>query len=174
MLEEYRALVRATSMRDSPPALEFYDDLHGVGGMFVVDDWMIMIGVRDMQNVAADLLQRWRKQLTDLYMVGHGGQWPTPAELHAFAVEVATRRCMAHEIGHALISSGAPNPYKPDEEAGADYYAGRLDAIRGNDKSLGMMFFFSIGCVGVSCAHPTPNDRAAAYTAGYDEQKRAA
>ena len=45
-------------------------------------------------------------------------------ELVAYAVEAATRRYLAHEVGHALISMGNPNPYDPDEEAGADYSRG--------------------------------------------------
>lgn len=76
---------------------------------------------------------------------------------------------MAHELGHAAIYRGAHNPYAPDGEAGADYYAGRLDAHRNMNTELGAMFFFSIGCIGDSCTHPEPNVRAAAYRRGYSD-----
>jgi hypothetical protein len=75
---------------------------------------------------------------------------------------------MAHELGHALIFTGAANPCAPDGEAGADYYAGKFDAAGGRSPDLGALFFWSIGCAGDFCDHPSPDIRAAACRAGFD------
>jgi len=106
-----------------------------------------------------------------IWAAGHGGVRPDPGTLFAFAIDVATRRCIAHELGHAMISRGASNPYAPDDEAGADYYAGGFDAARNKNRDLGELFFHAIGCVGSSCTHPAPDVRAAAYRAGYVAQR---
>jgi hypothetical protein len=81
---------------------------------------------------------------------------------------------MAHELGHAMIAQGWRNPFFPDAEAGADYYAGKLDAARRHDWRIGSLIFQHIGCVGRTCAHPTPAARRDAYQRGYGEQQRAA
>jgi hypothetical protein len=160
---------RCPSLAGSPPALEFCDDLHGVGGLFDSANWVIMIGVRDMQLVAAEVVRRRPKKLARLYKVPVS----TPAaQLVSRTVRVATVRCMAHEIGHALIFRGAPNPHWPDDEAGADHYAGMLDAARGESREFGKAFFFSIGCTRVGCSHPPPTKREAAYDAGADVIKK--
>jgi hypothetical protein len=170
MLQEYQALVQMTQLSRSPPALEFYDDLHDVGGLFSGADWVIMVGLRDMERIAARVLSKWSERVADIYANGNGGARPTREVLRNYVHQAATRRCMAHEIGHALIYRGAANRYAPDGEAGADYYAGRLDAERRRSQALGEIFFWTIGCVGSSCDHPSPDDRAAAYNAGYADQ----
>jgi hypothetical protein len=166
---EYAAMTQRTRLHATPPALEFYDDLHDVGGMFVGLEWLIMLGVRDMQRIAGNVLRQWSPQVAALYRARTGMQ-PTPQALDTFAVQTATVRCMAHELGHALIFSGASNPYAPDGEAGADYYAGKFDAAGGRSPDLGAIFFWSIGCTGASCDHPSPDIRASAHRAGFDAQ----
>lgn len=173
MRADFDDMVCRTSLCTRPPSLEFFDDLHGVGGMFVPGDWAILVGIKDQRAIAATVVSSWPQQVAAIYAQS-AGRWPTPTELSRFALDAAIRRCMAHEIGHALIVSGYPNRYQPDEEAGADYYAGEFDAVRGKNRALGEMFFFSIGCTGPSCTHPAPTVRAAAYRAGYDVQARAA
>ncbi|MBI5515227.1 MAG: hypothetical protein HY909_15730 [Deltaproteobacteria bacterium] len=168
MVAEYREMVGLTNLR-SAPALEFYDDLHGVGGIFSAADWTILVGVRDMDQIAGAVLGRWSAQVAAIYTQSYGSI-PSAQTLPVYAREVATRRCIAHELGHALIYSGARNPYAPDDEAGADYWAGRLDAARGRSLELGEMFFWTIGCTSSSCDHPSPDVRAAAYRAGYESQ----
>ena len=170
MRTDFEDMLRRTSLCDNPPSLEFFDDLHGVGGMFVPAQSVILIGMKDQRDIAATVVSRWAQQVAAIYAHSNGGKRPTPAELSGFALDAAIRRCMAHEIGHALLAAGHANPYEPDEEAGADYYAGKFDAARGKSRELGEMFFFSIGCTGPSCTHPAPAARAAAYRAGYDEQ----
>lgn len=170
MAAEYEDMVSRTRLGRPPPTLEFYDDLHGVGGLFIGDQWAILIGERDMERIARNVIRQWPQHVARLYMNGNGGQRGTPQAVLAFAVTAATRRCIAHELGHALIYRGGANPYHPDAEAGADYYAGRLDAARGRHRLLGEMFFYSIGCIGDSCTHPSPPNRAAAYGAGYQQQ----
>lgn len=174
MQKAFSDMIACTTLRSHPPALEFYDNLHGAGGMFVPDQWVIMVGLRDMREIAADVAQRWPDELINLYAGGYGGRRASTPQLVEYSITAATGRCIAHEIGHAMIYKGYWNPYDPDQEAGADYYAGKLDAARGRSRALGKMFFFSIGCVGPSCDHPSPSVRAAAYDAGYDEQRRAA
>jgi len=168
---EYARMIASTSLLACPPALEFYDDLHGVGGLFSAPDWTIFVGIRDMQEIAAGVVSRWPKEIATLFVSGRVGVWPTAAAVFTFAFDAAVRRCVAHELGHALTSRGSPNPYEPDDEAGADYYAGRLDAARGRSRDLGEMFFYTIGCVGSYCEHPSPLYRAAAYRAGFDAQQ---
>jgi hypothetical protein len=160
-----------TSLSQAPPVLEFYDDLHGAGGMFIPADWAILVGVADMRRIAADVVRVSGHRVAEI-MAGSTGRRPTAQEVLGFTAEAATRRCMAHELGHALLSRGANNPYAPDDEAGADYYAGRLDAARDKNLEFGEMFFHAIGCVGPTCDHPPPDMRAAAYRAGYLDQKR--
>ena len=69
-------------------------------------------------------------------------------------------------LDHRRTKDGA------DDEAGADFYAGKLDASMGRSRDLGAMFFFAIGCTGISCSHPAPELRASAYLAGHDAQQR--
>jgi hypothetical protein len=175
MAEEYAAMTQLTPLAQSPPAVEFYSDLHGVGGIFSGNDWGILVGVGDMLRAADKVLANWYPAAEAVCMgAGSRGQRPSRPALFQFVMAAATVRCMAHELGHALITSGMANPYEPDGEAGADYYAGRLDAARGRNRQLGEMFFWSIGCVGPSCVHPRPDVRAAAYGAGYGVQLVAA
>jgi hypothetical protein len=174
MAGEYAAMTRLTPMAQHPPTLEFYNDLHDVGGIFSGADWVIMVGVADMQRIANKVLAEWAGPAEQVYMAHNRGMRPNPQALFHFVKQAATVRCMAHELGHALIFTGLGNPYWPDGEAGADYCAGRLDAARGRSRDLGQMFFWSIGCVGPSCDHPTPDARASAYVAGFDEQLAAA
>jgi hypothetical protein len=173
--EEYTAMVALTSLARQPPVLEFYDDLHDVGGIFTGTDWAILVGVGDMQRIASRVLAHGYRHAERAYMTRYRGILrPGQQAVFNFVVQAATARCMAHELGHAIIRTGAANPFTPDDEAGADYYAGRLDAARGRDRALGEMFFWSIGCTGPSCNHPSPDMRAAAYRAGYDAQRAAA
>jgi hypothetical protein len=142
--------------------------------MFSGNDWVILVGVGDMLHAAGNVLAHWYPAAEAVCMAGSRGHRPSRPALLQFVMAAATVRCMAHEFGHALIASGMANPYEPDGEAGADYYAGRLDAARGRSRQLGEMFFWSIGCVGLSCTHPRPDVRAAAYGAGYGVQLVAA
>jgi hypothetical protein len=174
MAEEYAAMTQLTPLAQTPPGVDFYSDLHDVGGIFSGNDWVILVGVGDMLRIASTVLQSWQHAAEAVCMASNGGQRPSRPALFRFVVGAATVRCMAHELGHALIARGMANPYAPDGEAGADYYAGRLDAARGRNRQLGEMFFWSIGCVGPSCTHPRPDVRAGAYGAGYGLQLAAA
>lgn len=162
-----------TGLRSEVAELGVYDDLHGAGGMFDAGPWVVLVGARDVEAVGRIVVERWANELATLYANGNGGAQAAPEELLAYAVEAAMRRYVAHEIGHALIAMGNPNPYQPDEEAGADYYAGKLDAGRGRSRALGEVIFHSIGCADPSCGHPSPTARVAAYGAGYDAQSHA-
>jgi hypothetical protein len=174
MADEYAAITQLTPLARTPPAVEFYSDLHDVGGMFSSNDWVILVGVGDMLRIASKVLASWYRAAEAVCMAVNRGQRPSRPTLLQFVMGAATVRCMAHELGHALIASGMVNPYAPDPEAGADYYAGRLDAARGRNRQLGEMFFWSIGCIGPSCTHPRPDVRAGAYAAGYGLQLLAA
>jgi hypothetical protein len=167
--DEYAAMIQRTPLRDHPPGLEFYDDLGDVGGMFVGPDWAIMLGLGDMQRLTCKVLGQWSPQVAAIYRARNGAP-PTAHALYAYAVHSATLRCLAHELGHALICAGSVNPFAPDGEAGADYYAGRFDAEMGRSPELGALFFLSIGCTGHACNHPSPSIRATAHRAGFDAQ----
>jgi hypothetical protein len=170
---EFDEAVGRAGLRNEVTDLEVYDDLHGARGMFDAGPWVVLLGSRDVYAVGRTVAERWAKELTTLYANGNGGARASPEELLAYAVEAATRRYIAHEIGHALIAMGNPNPYQPDEEAGADYYAGKLDGGRGRSRALGEVIFHSIGCADPSCGHPSSSTRVRAYGAGYDAQKHA-
>lgn len=171
--KNFATMVQFTELKHAP-VLEFYNGLHGVGGMFLADQWAILIGVQDQQQIARQLVSRWPEELKRIYAGANGGQIPTIAGLLIWTTNAAIRRCMAHELGHALIAAGYQNPYPLDEEAAADHYAGKLDAVRGMNPDLGRMFFHTIGCIGPACGHPEPMERAEAYQRGYDEQRLAA
>jgi len=49
MRVDYAEMSVLAAFAANPPGLEFYDDLHGVGGMFVPADWVILVGVGDMR-----------------------------------------------------------------------------------------------------------------------------
>lgn len=168
--QDYRKMVGMTRLH-SAPTLEFYNDLHGVGGLFLPAAWAILVGVRDMEDIATRMLQQFGDKVLRVYLSNPGASYPSYDMLFAYVRDAASRRCMAHELGHAIISKGAPNPYAPDGEAGADYYAGRLEAAAGNrSRELGEIFFWSIGCTGPSCTHPAPPVRAQAYGGGFHSQ----
>lgn len=166
---EFDAIVAQTALK--PPTFEIYDSLRGVGGIFIADQWAIIVGMDDMRQIAAAMQRNWPGPLAAL-LASAIGRRPRLEEIAEWLVWEATSRCIAHEVGHALIYRGLGNPYHPDQEAGADYYAGRLDCARGNNLEIGKMFFQTIGCVGDLCTHPDPANRAAAYTAGYLAQAR--
>jgi hypothetical protein len=169
MADEYATMIQRTPLRDHPPGLEFYDDLGDVGGMFVGPDWVIMLGLGDLQRLTCKVLGQWSPQVSTIYRARNGAP-PSTQALYAYATHSATLRCLAHELGHALIVAGAPNPFAPDAEAGADFYAGRFDAEMGRSPELGALFFLSIGCTGHACDHPSPSIRATAHRAGFDAQ----
>jgi hypothetical protein len=174
MQKAYSAM--ASKLRDfgRPPTLEFYDDLHGVGGLFIPGDWVIAIGRKDMADIVERVLStRWAEVARVAQEVAAAKGFAI-TDVRKVMLGAAMGRCIAHELGHAAIHRGWHNPFAPDGEAGADYYAGRLDAARGNDWRLGEMFFRAIGCVGPSCSHPSPQGRSNAYVTGYREQTQRA
>ncbi len=157
------------------PSLEFYDDLHGVGGLFMPADWAIAIGVKDIEGIADSVLNTRRSELTRIVVELFPSTWNLPRTVRNLTIAAGMGRCAAHELGHAVIYKGWNNPFAPDQEAGADYYAGRFDAARRADLRLGEMFFRAIGCTGPTCDHPTPDIRSRAYVMGYrDQSQRAA
>jgi hypothetical protein len=173
MRKDFDIMVSRTNLQNAP-TLEFYSNLHGVGGMFVGDQWAILIGVQDQQEIAAAVFRRWPAELQRIYLRVNKGRIPSQTQLFNWTVEAAIRRCMGHELGHALRATGRYQSPYADEEAAADYLAGKLDALRNMSPDLGRMFFFTIGCTGPSCTHPEPTTRAEAYQRGYDEQRLAA
>lgn len=173
LVAEFRALVACTTLKHDPPTFELYDSLGGVGGLFSFDNWVVMVGFADMQEIATRLISENRDELLRIFIVAHG-RFPERGELNTYVRGAAIRRCVAHELGHALIANGADNPFGRDEEAGADYYAGQLDHARGRNPRLGELFFSDIGCEGATCTHPTPAKREYAYRRGFNLRRRAA
>jgi hypothetical protein len=157
-----------------PPELEFYDDLHGVGGLFIADQWVIAVGQADMERIVENLIATRPTDVARVVQDIAAAQGAPINSVRKVLLGGAMGRCIAHELGHALIFRGYVNPYAPDEEAGADHYAGRLDAARGKGGRLGEMFFRAIGCVGPTCHHPSPQGRVVAYSSGYHAQVQSA
>lgn len=170
MGQAYADMVSKVRIRFSAPQLEFYDDLRGVGGLFIADAWSIAVGQKDIEAIVDRLLAtRYKDVAQVVYQLGQA-KGVNVSAVRTVLLDSAMARCIAHELGHALIHVGCHNPYAPDGEAGADYYAGRLDAARGIDWQLGEMFFRAIGCVGPTCTHPSPQGRSSAYCDGFNEQ----
>lgn len=170
MLEAYADMVSRVPDLGQPPSLEFYDDLHGVGGLFIADAWTIAIGIRDIEDITTVVLSEHFAEVAQITNELSPGRGDSPATVWSVMKAAGMGRCVAHELGHAVIFRGWSNPFAPDQEAGADYYAGRFDAARGADWRLGEMFFHAIGCVGTSCRHPSPDGRSHAYIRGYRQQ----
>lgn len=174
MEKAYHEMVALVADFGQAPTLEFYDDLHGVGGLFIPDEWVIAIGVKDIEDIADSVLSARSVEVTRIATelsprIGH-----SPNAVRNLMIAAGMGRCAAHELGHAVIFKGWINPFAPDGEAGADYYAGRFDAARGADRRLGEMFFRAIGCIGPTCDHPAPETRSKAYLVGYREQQQRA
>lgn len=170
----YAEMVRQLRNFGRAPVLEFYETLHGVGGLFIADQWVIAVGLRDIQEIADRVLSNHWYEVAKIAQSLAARQNSVVKDVRSVMIGAGIGRCIAHELGHAVLYRGWRNPFHPDEEAGADYYAGRLDAARGTNWQLGEMFFRAIGCVGPTCNHPTPADRSNAYVTGYEEQLRAA
>lgn len=131
----------------------------GMGGFYLPG--LIVVGLRE----GTDLAQRlWDLRFSNRVHPAHVQR--RFDELVRFVMQ----RVLAHELGHALLDAGYETPYY-DDEAGADYLAGRLDAAGGRSCALGQLLFWSIGCVGPQCSHPAPGQRAEAYTHGYTSQR---
>src|SRR5260221_9607385 len=94
--EDFDAMVGLTQLRATPPALELFDDLHGVGGLFVADQWAILVGLQDQVSIAANVLQRWPHESRRIYAQANCGRQPTPKQLFDVTLEAAVHRCMAH------------------------------------------------------------------------------
>jgi hypothetical protein len=174
IVQAYTDMVSRVPDLARPPELEFYDDLHGVGGLFIADHWVIAVGQADMERIVENLIATQPASVARVVQDTAAAQGAPINSVRKVLLGGVMGRCIAHELGHALIFRGYVNPYAPDEEAGADYYAGRLDAARGKGGRLGEMFFRAIGCVGPSCHHPSPQGRVVAYSSGYHAQRQSA
>lgn len=169
---DFNDAIDQTPIVTRPPSFGLYDNLHGVGGLFVAAEWAILVGSGDMFAITRAVLATNASSLINSFWVANRRR-PTPQELMNFGWGVSTRRCIAHEIGHAMDAAGyRTNPYASDPEASADYWAGWIEGRLGRDRTLGELFFSSIGCVGPTCTHPEPRVRAEAYREGYFTSSR--
>ena len=174
MADAYAAMIAKVPTLGVAPTIEFYDSLHGVGGLFIPGEWVIAIGVQDIEEIADRVLANQWSEVAEIATELARSRGLSTADTRRVMIAAGLGRCIAHELGHALIQRGWYHPFGRDAEAGADYFAGKLDAARGNDARLGELFFREIGCTGASCDHPSPDGRATAYLTGYVEQQRAA
>lgn len=144
------------------PWLYAVEDAHGLGGFYVRGGGPIVIGHRDVVQLATTYVTTFlTKKLRHL-----------PKEAFVDVLDLVYGRVLAHELGHALDEAGFASPFL-HPEARADYFAGVLDALRGKDAALGSRFFATIGCKGLACTHPPHDVRATAYLTGYSDQVRA-
>lgn len=143
------------------PALLAVEDAGGMGGFYFTGGGPIVVGHQDVLDLAVRYVQAF--VCSDLRFV------PKKAIEQAYALVYG--RILAHELGHALDEAGFGTPFR-HQEARADYLAGKIDAARGKDSTLGARLFWSIGCEGPSCTHPSHDARAEAYLRGYGDQVR--
>lgn len=152
------------------PRLEFVRSLLGYGGAYLVG--LILLGVEDAREIAQNIWTKHKDFLTRRMLELCGkkkSQRCQPGRLFQAAVQ---GRVLAHELGHAMRNFlGTSTPFD-NEEAAADYLAGKLDALRGENWRVGRVIFYSIGCEGLFCTHPTPCGRAHAYVTGYEHGLR--
>ncbi len=150
-----------------PPELIFVEGAAGAGGIFAED--VIVVGIDDAEDIAEKV---WRRDPPAVR-----GLIRSIAKLNTFSVEAAfswlalavVRRIVKHELGHAArYDRRRSTPYPDDEEAAADFIAGELAELAGENEELGVRIFFEIGCEGPHCEHPGPIGRVEAYRAGRD------
>ncbi|HVY31038.1 MAG TPA: hypothetical protein VHB79_30995 [Polyangiaceae bacterium] len=169
--DAYAQMVSKVRHLGTAPALEVYDDLHGVGGLFIPDNWVIAVGLKDIADISDRILSTRHDDVAAIARDLARTKGPRVDDLRGLLIVSGMVRCVGHELGHALIHRGWVNPFSPDGEAGADYYAGQIDAARGTDWRLGEMFFRAIGCRGPTCSHPSPENRSTAYMTGYENMR---
>lgn len=149
------------------PRMEFVRSLGGFGGAYLAG--LILVGVEDARELAQNIWAKHKDFLKRRMLALCGkkkSQRCQPGRLFQAAVQ---GRMLAHELGHAMRDFvETPTPFD-NEEAAADYLAGKLDALRGEDWRRGRLIFYSIGCEGLFCTHPTPCGRAHAYVSGYED-----
>lgn len=169
MADAYASMLHAVKGLP-PPRLEFFDTLHGSGGLFFFDSWVIGIGLTDAGVIADALLRDHPDEVRRIALELAAGRRLARVDLRKIILGGVMGRVIAHELGHALLARGYRNPYAPDAEAGADFYAAKFDAARGKNGRLGQLVFHTVGCTGRLCTHPSPDTRAAVYAHGYNEQ----
>lgn len=149
-----------------PPRLEFVRTLHGTGGLYV--NGLIVVGIADAEEIARSIWTEWGDRVKERARQICQNPWLSSTEVYEFVRVAVQGRIVAHELGHAMRDDLAePTPFD-DEEAAADFLAGKLDALRGKDRELGSLIFYAIGCEGLLCTHATPCGRAHAYVTGYE------
>jgi hypothetical protein len=166
LLGAWSEMLRLVPALPSTPTLVTLASAGGVGGFYVPG--YVTVGLDDAKGIAAHIWQTEGaarvRALIERYLARHGRRSTMPERFLEMAV---LARIAAHELGHALVDSGAyVAPHDHPEEA-ADHFAARLDAARGRDVDLGALVFHSIGCTQTHCSHPSPRIRARVYRAGY-------
>lgn len=157
-LAAYREMKAAAQGMICVPELHYVDTVDGFGGFYVSGGGPIVIGQQDVRDLAVDYVVN--------YMSADGR---IPKATFEAVVAMVYGRILSHEFGHALDDAGYAAPFFDPEER-ADFFAGRLDRVRGKSELLGARFFFGIGCEGPSCTHPAHGVRATAYLHGYAVQ----
>lgn len=170
---DYQQMLTVVTGLPRRPALEVHDTLGGVGGMFVPSQNVILLDWQELDAIAARLRIDHAEEVRRFTRPAWPWTWVSQTAIESHVFTAVMRRVLAHELGHALIVAGYPHPFGGDEEAGADFYAGRIAAILGYDERFGALVFHELGCTGASCTHPRPGVRARAFVIGYREQRAA-
>lgn len=156
MATAYYEMIAVVPGLPCAPPLMAVENAGGAGGLYFAGGGPIVVGHQDVRDLAVRYVQAF--VCSDLRFV------PRKAINQAYALVYG--RILAHEFGHALDEAGFDAPFC-HQEARADYLAGKIDAARGKDPTLGARLFWSIGCEGPSCTHPSHDARAEAYLRGY-------
>ena len=152
----------------SAPRLAVVASAHGAGGMF--SPGLIVVGKKDVLALVDQLVVDYDYELRRTVKPT---VWLRPHIVVRALRRMVSTRVVAHELGHALVHAGFRTPYPHEEEAAADYLAGRMDAACGRRTDLARLLFHAIGCSGARCTHPEPDQRVAAYECGYGDQVNA-
>jgi hypothetical protein len=153
------------------PELLFVESAAGAGGIFAED--VIIVGIDDAEEIARRV---WRRNAPAVRALIRGiakRGMLRPEDAFAWLTLAVVRRIIKHELGHAARHGRSHStPYPDDEEAAADFIAGELAELAGENEELGVRIFFEIGCEGPHCEHPGPVGRVEAYRAGREAVRR--
>jgi hypothetical protein len=163
---DYERWARFLGLYD-PPELIFVEGAAGAGGIFAED--VIVVGIDDAEDIAARVWRRNAPAVRRLIRSIANLSALNVDDAFAWLALAVVRRIVKHELGHAArYVRRRSTPYPDDEEAAADFIAGELAELAGENEELGVRIFFEIGCEGPHCEHPEPVGRIEAYRAGRD------
>src|SRR5688572_15670846 len=95
----YKEMVGHVHGLRRPPKLEFYNSLHGVGGLFIADQGVIAVGMEDGEAITDDLLSRYPEELAALARELAREKGIKNPDIRQVVLGGVLGRITAHELG---------------------------------------------------------------------------